>query len=402
MTDFWLAAGLLLLVAASFVLLPALRGVGARREQDRTALNVTLYEERVGALREQQEAGILTAEQFSQGEAEAARELLADAENSEQNGVAGRSYGRWVLLASAFAIPVLAMALYWQWGAYDALQLARENQSAQPHSMEEITARLERSVKAQPDSAENWYFLGRSYMAMERPADAAKAFAEAVRIAGRETELLAQWAQAQYFAGKVFSPEVRALTDEVLQKDPQEVTTLGLLGIAAFEEQRYADAIGFWQRLIDALPPQDPTAEAIAGGIARARERMAEAGETAPEVAKQPVSAGPEVTVQVSLHPSLRDKVAASDSVFVFAKANNGMPMPLAVKRLSVADLPAQVSLSDADAMMPQLKLSGFAEIIVQARISRSGDVKEGQWQGEVAPFSPGQAPVAVTIDRAL
>ncbi|MCJ8167910.1 c-type cytochrome biogenesis protein CcmI [Atopomonas sediminilitoris] len=413
MTDFWLAAGLLLLLAASFVLLPALRGVGVRREHDRTAMNVALYEERIAALQEQQQAGILTDEQFAQGEAEAARELLADAEQEQS---ASASSGRWWLIGSAFAMPALALLLYWQWGAYDALSLARENRQAPPHSIEEVTARLERSVQAQPESAENWYFLGRSYMALERPADAAKAFNEAMRIAGRETELMAQLAQAQYFAGgKVFSPEVRSLTDEVLQNDPQEVTTLGLLGIAAFEEGRFADAVSFWERLVNALPPQDPTAAAIQGGIARAKERLAEASvEQGVQQADQPVAQATEpataqadaplsVTVQVSLDQALAAKVAADDSVFIFAKANNGMPMPLAVKRLTVADLPATVSLSDADAMMPQLKLSGFAEIIVQARISRSGKATEGQWQGAVAPFAPQtDAAVAVTIDQAM
>jgi cytochrome c-type biogenesis protein CcmH len=64
--------------------------------------------------------------------------------------------------------------------------------------------------------------------------------------------------------------------------------------------------------------------------------------------------------------------------------------------------LPAQVSLSDADAMMPQLKLSGFPQVQLVARISRSGDATRGEWVGRSAPLASdaGQAPTLI-IDTA-
>ncbi len=85
MIDFWLAAGLLLLVALSFLLIPVLRGRRAQREEDRTALNVALYQERVAELQVQQDEGVLNAAQFDTGRAEAARELLADTEGVWKN-----------------------------------------------------------------------------------------------------------------------------------------------------------------------------------------------------------------------------------------------------------------------------------------------------------------------------
>src|SRR5690606_12747425 len=136
-------------------------------------------------------------------------------------------------------------------------------------------ARLEKAVQAQPDSAEAWYFLARTYMSLERPADAATAYARLIDLAGRAPELLGQWAQALYFAGdRQWTDEIQQLTDEALKADPHEVTSLGLLGIAAFEDGRFEEAAGFWERLVATLPPEDPSREAIQGGIAQARERL--------------------------------------------------------------------------------------------------------------------------------
>ena len=380
MIDFWLPAGLLLLVAMSFLLVPLLRGRKAQAEEDRTALNVALYQERVAELQAQQAAGTLNAEQLAAGQAEAARELLADAEREE---AAQRRLGQWLPLASALLVPVLGLGLYLQWGGLDQVQQSRE---LAPRSMSEMTERLEQSVKSRPEDPEGWYFLGRTYMAQERAADAAKAFAEAVRLAGREPALLGQWAQAQYFAqNKQWSESLQQLTDEALQADPEEVTSLGLLGIAGYEAGRYADAVRYWERLVAALPAEDPSREAIQSGIARAREQL---GDAAPAVATVSAPAAASLKVRVELDAALKDKVQPGDAVFVFARALSGPPMPLAVKRLTVADLPAEVSLSDSDAMMPQLKLSKFPEVQLVARVSRAGNATAGEWIGRSASVS--------------
>jgi cytochrome c-type biogenesis protein CcmH len=394
MIEFWLCAGLLLLTALAFLLLPVVRGRGVQAEEDRTALNVTLYQERLRELQNQRDAGVLSEEQYATGRDEAARELLADTEGAESKARVG-VLGATVPLIMALAMPVLGYGLYMHWGAIDQVERA-QTLAAQPQSIEDMTTRLEESVKRNPESAEGWYFLGRTYMAQERPAEAASAFEKSVALAGREPELLGQWAQALYFAGnKQWTAQLQALTDEALKADPAEVTSLGLLGIVAYEGEQFAAAIEYWEKLVAALPEQDPSRMAIQGGIERARERLAPAAaEQAPQAKA--------LQVRVELAEVVRAQVQPGDSVFVFARAVSGPPMPLAVKRLSVADLPAQVSLSDADAMMPQLKLSGFPQVQLVARISRSGDATRGEWVGRSAPLASdaGQAPTLI-IDTA-
>lgn len=397
MIDFWLAAGLLLLVALAFLLIPVLRGRKAQAEEDRTALNVALYQERLAELQAQHEAGTLTEAQLEAGRAEAARELLADTEGAAADRSA--RLGRALPLFAALLVPALGLGLYAHWGSSDKVQLAREMRE-QPRTIEEMTARLEKAVQAQPDSAEGWYFLGRTYMAQERPADAAKAYERAVQIAGRQPELLGQWAQALYFASqKRFTPEVQALTEDALKADPNEVTSLGLLGIAGFEDGRFKDAIGYWERLIAVLPQDDPSRAALQGGIDRARERLAENGETLPE-RETLTKSMPQLKVRVDLAAALKDKVQPGDTVFIFARAAEGPPMPLAVKRLTVKDLPAEVVLSDADAMMPQLKISNFPQVQLVARVSREGNAKSGEWIGRGPALSSAtEDPQQLTID---
>lgn len=394
MTEFWLPAGLLLLVALSFLLVPVLRGRRAQQEEDRTALNVALYQERLAELQVQGDAGVLGAEQLQRGRDEAARELLADTDNAEP----GRSarLGKTLPLLAAVLVPVMALGLYLHFGASDKVELTREFAQA-PQSVQEMTTRLERAVQAQPDSAEGLYFLGRAYMAQERSADAAKVFERAAALAGRQPELLGQWAQALYFSnGKQWTAQLQALTDEALKGDPKEVTSLGLLGIAAFEDERYPQAIDYWNRLLAQLPEGDASRDALQGGIERATERL-KAGAGKPADAGQ---TGARLTVRVELAPALKDKVKPDDSVFIFARASSGPPMPLAARRVTVADLPIEVQLSDSDAMMPNMKLSSFPEVQLVARISRAGQPTKGEWIGRGNPLASSTvAPQHLTID---
>lgn len=387
MIEFWLAAGLLLLIALGFLLIPVLRERRAQQEEDRTALNVALYEERLAELQAQEAEGVLSRAQLDSVQAEAARELLADTDGTQPK--VNQRLGKAAPAVIALLVPVLAMAMYLHFGASDKVELTSEL-AKPPTSVEEMTQRLERVVAAQPDSAQGLFFLGRAYMSQNRPADAARIFERTAAVAGREPQLLGQWAQALYFAaGKQWSAQIQALTDEALKADPKEVTSLGLLGISAFEGKRYQDAIDYWQRLLVQLPADDGSRAPLQGGIDQAKARLVASGgqvAASPDAAKAPNTVG--IKVRVELGEALKAKVQAGDTVFVFARATNGPPIPLAVKRLTVADLPVTVELADADAMRPDLKLSSYPEVQLMARVSRAGQPVKGEWIGRGAPLA--------------
>lgn len=389
MIDLWLLSALLLLIALGFLLIPLLRARREQTEEDRTGLNVALYQERLTELQGQHDAGTLTAAQFEAGRAEAARELLEDTQGAAPARV--RRIGRGLPITLALLLPLLGLGLYLHWGASDRLALTRELQQP-PRDLADMIQRLERTVAVQPDSSESWYFLGRAYMAEERYQDASDAFAGAIQAAGREPTLLGLQAQAQFFAnGKRWSEELQKLVDEALAADAKEPTTLGLVGIAAFEKGDYRAAVDYWQRLLAVLPAADPTRDAINSGIRAATERggLAPLAAQDAEPALNAAAVAPvELRVRVSLAPALQDKVQPGDSLFVFARAVSGPPMPLAVKRLTVAELPAEISLSDADAMLSQLKLSLHPQVELVARISRAGDATRGEWIGRSGPLA--------------
>jgi cytochrome c-type biogenesis protein CcmH len=152
-------------------------------------------------------------------------------------------------------------------------------------------------------------------MTQDRPADAAKIFERTVNLAGRQPELLGQWAQAQYFAdGKQWSEKIQALTDEALKADPKEVTSLGLLGIAAFEGQRYQQAIDYWNRLLEQLPPDDQSRVALQGGITRATEKLVASGGKVAEAPAAKPAARLKVHVDLAAELKARSSRATASS----------------------------------------------------------------------------------------
>ncbi len=282
------------------------------------------------------------------------------------------------------------------------MQETVEQRQNMPQSLDEMVVRLEQAVKDQPASVEAWFFLARGYMAANRLGEAASAFQRTVELSGREPDLLGLWAQALYFAAdRQWNEQIQALVDEALKANPQEQTSLGLLGIDAFENERFAEAIGYWQRVVDGLAANDPARQAIQSGIEAARARLPAAEQGEAPAGAAAVQSTAQIRIEVSLAPALQDKVAADDSLFVFVRAPASGPMPLAVKRLTVADLPLSVTLSDADIMLPGQTLQGAGELQAVARISRSGNASQGEWQAvsEAAPL--GEAAVRLVIDRA-
>ncbi|MDY0249731.1 MAG: c-type cytochrome biogenesis protein CcmI [Pseudomonas sp.] len=389
MTQFWIYSVLLLVAALLLLLWPVLRGRKDQAEEDRTALNIALYEEHVAELEAQHASGALSAEKLAEGRTEASRELLSDTDVGRPKQSA--HLGNALPIIAALLVPIVGLGLYMHWGSSEKVALTM-SLAEQPKTIEEMIQRLEDTVRLQPDSVDAWYFLGRSYMSEKRPKDAAHAYEKTIELVGRQPDLLGQWAQALYFANdNQWSAELQALVDEALRQDPHEASSLGLLGIAAFEDKRFQDAIDAWTQLSKSLDPQDPSTQAIQTGIERARASLAatpqvkdDANTAANEATAAPAAVNDfKLLIDVSISDELAQQVSASDTVFVFARSESGPPMPLAAKRLTVADLPASIALTDADSLLPQLQLSSIGRLKLQASISNTGDAMQTQWTSQ-------------------
>jgi cytochrome c-type biogenesis protein CcmH len=149
------------------------------------------------------------------------------------------------------------------------------------------------------------------------------------------------------------------------------------------------------------------------GGIKRARELLAAQPGGKEKLEKLSTGKAPEkaaansaaaITGKVSLSPALAGKVAPTDIVFILARAAQGPKMPLAVLRKQVKDLPLKFTLDDSMAMQPQLKLSGFDQVVVVARVSKSGTPmsQSGDLQGLTGAVKPGIKGLNIVIDSVV
>jgi len=201
--------------------------------------------------------------------------------------------------------------------------------------------------------------------------------------------------------GKRLAGEPARLIQQALDADPRHVKALALAGSAAFEARDPAAARGYWERVLALVPPDSDIARSVQGSILQATKLEAALSAAASPASPAPATVTGAIGGEVSLSPALAARVAAGDTLFVFARAAEGPRMPLAIVRRPVGDWPAAFTLDDSMAMAPNLKLSGFAQVVVSARISRSGNAtpQPGDLIGQSAPVAPGVQGLRIAID---
>ncbi|MEJ6655210.1 MAG: c-type cytochrome biogenesis protein CcmI [Pseudomonas sp.] len=405
MTDFWLYSALLMLAGMLMVVWPVWKMRG-QSKVDRTALNVALYEERVAELGNQQAAGELTQEQHDAALEEAGKLLLEDTARADEERRPQRRGGPWPLILAAGVLPLVVISLYMSWGNPAGVALLREiKHEPAPANLEGYIDRMERITEVQPENGEVWYMLGRAYLADQRPDKSAEAFANSLQRIGERPEVLAQLAQARFFANNnhLDSESVAAL-DRALALNPNEPTALGLLGIAAFESGEYAGAISYWKRLMAGMPPGSEGAKAIQGGIDRAQERLQASGASTAD-ADAAVDQPAHVKVRIELADDVAAQFADDAVVFVSARDPDGPPMPLFAQRLGKGQLPTEVTLDSGDALIPGVEMQQGQVLQLSARISATGDVMQASHVAQAMDITLGEhpeQPTVLRIDRAL
>lgn len=390
---FWIIAALFVVLAMAMVALPLRRSASQLVQSDEIALrqNVLLYRERMADLDADKVRGAIDENQYATLSRELARTLLADAAVVSQRLRTEHKHGKGLVLLFVATLPAIAVTVYLQLGALTDWRIAQqlERMSAMPAAMAaplraEIAEMIKGQLARHPDNLHYRIMLARYYMGDEKYADAALQFRFLAEMLLGDDEAQAYFAQALYLAGKrEITPEVQSAIDRTLAINPHNSTVLGMVGINAFERGDYPRAIEAWQKVVDALPADSQNADMLRSGIGRAKQKLAERGET--WEAPKAEAAGEGITVSVTVAADV--KAAPDQAVFIYAKAAQGPKMPLAVQRLTVSQLPVTVTLTDAMAMMPAMKLSSFDEVVVGARISQSGQAiaGPGDWNGESA-----------------
>lgn len=404
--SFVLAVALLLVIVLFVLLWPLLRP--RRPEQTtRQVMNAAICREQLRELESDLKAGNLTQAAFDEAQLELRRRLLAESgDEDEPTAKAVPPRAMRTALVLVILLPLASAGLYAWLGNPDAMKpgLSHQTSAGEMDKMvEALAARLEKN----PDDLRGWAMLARSYKAMKRFDDAGKAFARLGDAINEDATLLASYADLLAVqAGGNIEGKPLQLIGKALELEPDHSMALSLAGTAAYNRKDFATAVKYWERLLKTLAPDSEDAKGVADAIARLREEH-KLGSAPAAVAKgsKPAAGAPvPLKGRVELARAAEGKVAPTDVVFIIARPAEGGRMPLAARRLTVAELPVDFALDDSLAMMSGVKLSEAKQIVVEARVSKSGDVKPapGDWTGQSKPVKPDASGVRVVIDRQL
>lgn len=411
MTAFWISAGLLTLLALTIVCWPLLR----RRQgsaASRRAINAAIYRDQLAELERDMANGTLSPADHATAREELERRILEDlGEEAEPMTTPPGRLPR-TALGLTVSLPLAAVALYFVLGNPQALDPASHQVATQSAAeVEQMVANLAERLRSNPDNPEGWAMLARSYKVMGRLDAAAQAFDKAGSFVESDPDLMLDVAElsAEMNEGRVEGRGAELLR-KVLKEHPDSPQALVLAGTDAYFRKQYPQALVHWEKVLAQLPPDSEEGQALAAGVAKVRSLMSPQATTttpaAPLGSNDKVTPGAASTLsgRVSLAAALQDKAHPEDTVFIFARAVEGSRMPLAVVRARVADLPRDFVLDDSMAMTPDTKLSSVPAVMIEARVSRSGDAKAqpGDLTGEIGPIRPGSSGVAIQIERIL
>jgi cytochrome c-type biogenesis protein CcmH len=380
MTTFLIIAGFMTAALLAYLLLPWLRRGGDKRLK---ALNQAL------------EAGVLTRAEYEEKSAQIA------ADPAPASGAAG--IGRKQAAAIAVLVPVVAFLIYGMIGRPDALTMTQpasmpaavEGPVAGPIGMDMPKAieNLKAKLAKNPEDADGWLLLGRAYKSVEKNREALEALKKAYTLSPQRADIQIAYAEAMALLTPTrrIEGEPLRLIKQALQTEPMNQDGLWLLGMSDYQNGRYAEAVVSWEKIREQLPPDSDVLANVNGMIDDANAILGgkPPGMSAPGSTPAPaVSGGASITVNVALAPEHSGRVKAGDTLFVYAKAASGPPMPIAIQKLQASDLPTTVVLTDGMGMTPAMNLSQFPQVVVIARISPSGNAipQKGDLQAVSSP----------------
>ena len=314
---------------------------------------------------------------------------------------------------SVFVLAVAAAgyAVYGTPGAWRGVPVAQsEDQAGAGHGsaaaqIEDMVAKLEQRMKAQPEDAEGWSMLGRSYSALGRYPEAVAAFKRVSTLKPKDAQALADQADAAAMAaGRKLAGEPAQLIARALELDPKNLKALALAGTIAFDASDFTKAAQLWSAAVAVAEPGSELERNLQSGVTEARSRagmppVAAAAASGP-AATPAAAAGASLAGQVDIATALKAKASPEDTLFVFARAVDGPRVPLAILRKQVKDLPLTFTLDDSMAMNPAMRLSTATQVIVGARISKSGNAiaQPGDLQGFTKAVAVGASGLKIEI----
>lgn len=403
MTTFLIVAAILVVIVVAILARSLLRAPARTVKVDRREANLAIFRDQLAELERERKEGSLGEGDFLQARSELQRRLLEEVQAAEAPP-ADLSSSRKSALALLVVIPLAAAAGYALLGNPRALDPLQRQARVTPEQIEQMLDGLVEKLKKNPDDGQGWVMLARSYKALGRFPEAANAYGHAGAVLDQDAALLADYAEV---LGQVSGGKLQGRPSELLARalriDPDEPQALLLAGAAASERQDFGAAAEFWSRLLAQLAPGSEEAKTLAGAVDKARE-IAAAQTGSRKMPGKPTDKATAATVsgEVVLSGRLAGNVKPDDVLFVFARAEEGPRMPLAVTRATVAELPLRFRLDDSMALPGGRKISEFRTVGIEARIAKAGKAQSssGDLFGRIDGVKTGSGNLRVVIDQ--
>jgi cytochrome c-type biogenesis protein CcmH len=370
-------------------------------------------------LKDQQASGALDPAQYEQSKAQLERRILELVVGDA--AATSRPPLRLLALLTVFVLAVAVSGYAWKRAQGPMVEVAESaegtgdtavsaDQQAASDQIVAMVDKLAQRLKEQPDDADGWTMLARSYSVMGRNDDAIDAYAKAIALRKDDASLMADYADALALKNnRNLDGEPMAWVERALKIDPKNLKALALAGVHAYDRKDYAGAVKQWEKVVQYGAPDNPFVLQFGPAIDQARAQAGmPAGAPVPSAAAKAQAASPNASASVSGRVALSAALAAQaqpqDTVFVFARPATGTGLPLAVLRKQVKDLPFEFTLDDSMAMSPTNALSGADSVVVSARISKSGNAfaQPGDLLGQTAPVPVGTQGLQITIDQVV
>ena len=415
MTVFIIVAALLVVVTIALLFFPLLKRQDDKPARDSSDLSMQVLREQMQEVEKAQSSGQMDAATAEIEKRELERRALEDnsADSSVPSAPTNAPLQRKLIIAAVVVIPLMAAGLYWMLGNPDTMKPggttqtpghAGGNHSLNPQQIAEMAEKLSERLAANPMDGEGWLMLGRSYAAIGRHPEAAAALGRALSILPPNPNYLADYADILAMAqGRRLSGEPEKAIAQALSLDPNHIKALALSGSAAFEKGDFARAVSEWQKILMLVPPDSSIAQGMKNSINDAQARMGSSGATTQQATTPSAAPGTaSVSGSVSIADAIKGQMSPTDTVFIFARPTEGSRMPLALRRMTVSQLPSDFTLDDSMAMMPAAKLSGVKQVIIGARITKTGSAtpQPGDFEGvSKQPVKVGSKGVKLIID---
>jgi cytochrome c-type biogenesis protein CcmH len=412
MTVFILAAALLILVILGILLSPLLFAAKAPSEVDRREANLGIFRDQLGELERDRDTGALSEADFQQVKSELQRRLLEEVPVAASEPAARASGGRKTALALLVAVPLAAAAGYMVLGQPQAIDPVNTQAHVSAQQIDAMLAKLVDRLKANPDDAKGWIILARSYKALGRYAESAEAFGKGSALLDSDAALLSEYADVLLqISGGNFAGQPEELVARALKLDPSDPQALFLAGAAARDRNDLPAVVEYWGRLLPLLPPDSQDARVLGEAVAKVRASLGEGGTAVaaapakadvPAPATAPATGAEAISGDLMLSGKIAGQARPDDTLFVFARPDEGSRMPLAVMRMQVADLPLAFSLDDTMALPGGQKISQFETVTLEARVAKSGMAQSasGDLFGSIKGIKPGSTNIKLVIDQ--